>query len=304
MKYAFISAPFDYSSRQEGTSDGPGEISRALTRDLSRLGIAFKAFETKSLPSKKAETDHRRKRVTEAMQAVDDYYAQVSLAITKGYFPIFLGGEHTVAYASAKATSGLGDIGILWIDAHGDYNNSRTSPSGNVHGMALAMITGKTLRAFTKLEKPLIREENAILFGTRDLDPLEKRVIKKSNVTNYSMKSIRARGLESCIQEWAEKCRKLDGLHISLDLDAIDPQHTPGVGTPVEGGFTIEEVKTILKTAVTLKPVCLDVVEYNPYLDREGRTAAAAADLISYFIQRLTRHRSRPRSMASPEDPM
>jgi len=301
MKFAIISAPFDYSSRLEGASDGPGAIVETLTRNLWEPGIAWKVFTVKSLPRKTEECDPRRKRVVEAMLAVDDYYAQVSHVMEKGYFPIYLGGEHTVAFASAKATSFYGNTGILWIDAHGDYNNSRTSPSGNVHGMALRMITGRSLTAYTKLERPLIREENAVLFGTRDVDPLEKRMLKKSNVTNYSMKSIRARGLDKCIQEWVERFRKLDGLHISLDLDALDPKHAPGVGTPVEGGFTLTEIKTVLAAALPLKPVCLDVVEYNPYLDREGKTAATAAELISWFVKKLTHRRSRPRSLAYPE---
>lgn len=287
MKFAFISAPFDFSSPVEGAKNGPSAILFRLLPRLKEAKVEYKIYPQLPLPNKLPTVDPKRRHAKEALLACGNYYSQVCDAIYKGFFPIVLGGEHTVAFASLKASSRGKRQGLLWVDAHGDFNTPQTTLTGNVHGMVVQMISSKSVEGITELEKELVAPQDAVLFGTRDLDSLERELFSKSKVRNFEMVEIRGKGFEESVLELEAKFAKLDGVHVSLDLDSLSPELVPGISLPVEGGFSLREVEQLLSRMSKLKPTCLDVVEYNPSLDHNHATADVAAKLIVCFISGL-----------------
>ncbi len=205
--------------------------------------------------------------------------------------PVILGGDHSVA---AGSVSGVAEyyrrkqqkIGLIWIDAHSDFNTPETSPSGNVHGMPLAALLGlgpdplKNICGFS----PKVLPENTVLIGVRDIDATEKENIKRAGLTEvYTMRDIDERGMRTVMEEALRAAgRGTAGYHVSLDMDWIDPEDAPGVGTPVRGGATYREAHLAMEIIADHgRMLSLEVVEVNPVIDEHNRTADLAVELIS-----------------------
>lgn len=192
-----------------------------------------------------------------------------------GDIPILIGGDHSISMGSASATaSHFDNIGLVWIDAHGDINTEQTTLSGNVHGMTIASLLGLGNKALTDIsgEHSPINPSNIIYLGLRDLDPGESEFIAKLPVKAYPYREIKERGLSTVLEEIKKNCQ-VEDLHISLDLDSMNPLEMPGVSVPVEGGFSVEEVKKILSfLSLNFQCRAYDFVEYNSFYDKNEMT--------------------------------
>jgi arginase len=202
---------------------------------------------------------------------------KVARAVAEGDFPLILGGDHSLAIGSVRGSARGRRVGLIWIDAHGDFNTAATTPSGNIHGMSLATLTG---RGHPELAgpQPAVDDANVVLVGARDIDPGERASLRESGVRVFTMHDIDRRGMAAVIEEALRyACEGTAGFHLSLDLDALDPADAPGVGTPVPGGLTYREAHLAMEmVAETRRLVSMDLVEVNPILDSRNRTAEHA----------------------------
>jgi len=205
-------------------------------------------------------------------------------AVAAGEIPIFLGGDHSASIGTVGGVTHDTDVGLIWIDAHGDFNTPQTSDSQNVHGMALSILLGSGPKELVDLGRPgpKVQPENVVLIGVRDLDDQEKVLLKNSGCTVFTMREVDEIGIRAVLSQTLKKLDHLDGIHISLDLDVMDPLDAPGVGTPSQGGLTYREGQLIMEIlADTEKLHSIDIMEINPILDIQNRTAQMAANLVS-----------------------
>jgi arginase len=215
----------------------------------------------------------------------------VEKALSEKMTPVILGGDHSVAAGSVSGVSNFyrkqnQKIGVLWIDAHADINTPETSPSGNVHGMPLAALLGLGPEPLSNLldYSPKVHRANVVLIGVRDVDATEKENIRRAGITEvYTMRDIDERGMRTVMEEALRAAgRGTVGYHVSLDMDWIDPEDAPGVGTPVRGGATYREAHLAMEIIADHgRMLALEVVEVNPVIDEHNRTAALAVELIS-----------------------
>jgi len=241
-----------------------------------------------------AETQTSGKENAHYLKQIAQTCTRTAEAVVKtleeGLTPLVLGGDHSVA---AGSVSGVAEfyrrkgekIGVVWIDAHSDINTPETSPSGNVHGMPFAALLGMGPDSLTKIYgfAPKVLAENAVLVGVRDIDAAERENIRRAGVAKvYTMRDIDERGMRTVMEEaLAIAGRGTAGYHISLDMDWIDPEDAPGVGTPVRGGATYREAHLAMEMICDSgKMVSMEVVEVNPVIDESNRTADLAVELI------------------------
>jgi arginase len=202
-----------------------------------------------------------------------------------GDFPLVIGGDHSLALGSATgAAAAYSPLGLLWIDAHGDFNTDQTSPTGHIHGMPLAALAGYGDSRLVSLGgfSPKVDPAHVAVVGVRDLDAGEREMLRAAQVHVFTMKDIDHMGIATVMARALEiTTQGTRGLHVSLDIDALDPREVHGVGTPVRGGLTYREASVVMEEiAATGKMTSLDVVEVNPILDSKNRTARMAVDLI------------------------
>ena len=190
---------------------------------------------------------------------------------------------HSIAAATYGASSHHERTGLIWIDAHGDFNTPDSSPTGNLHGMPLAALVGRGSPELVHVGRPgpKVDPADVVLIGVRDLDAEEKVALKGSGITVYTMREIDKRGIGPVTEELVERLRHLSRVHVSLDMDSLDPREAPGVGTPETGGLNYREAHLLMEViAESLEVGSLDVVEINPILDERNRTAELAIELI------------------------
>ncbi|MGC2635803.1 MAG: arginase [Acidobacteriaceae bacterium] len=293
-KIEVIGVPLDLGASRRGVDMGPSAVRVAgLEARLESLGhqvrdggnISVAVAETKS-----AGDEHARylKEITETCSRTAE---QVEKALKEGMTPVILGGDHSVAAGSVSGVAKFyreqnQKIGLIWIDAHADINTPATSPSGNVHGMPLAALLGLGPDPLTNLLgfAPKVQPDNVVLIGVRDIDATEKENIKRAGITEvYTMRDIDERGMRTVMEEALRSAgRGTAGYHVSLDMDWIDPEDAPGVGTPVRGGATYREAHLAMEIIADHgRMLSLEVVEVNPVIDEHNRTAALAVELIS-----------------------
>lgn len=262
-----------------------------LGERLSALGCSV--VDKGDLPVPIAETraprDPRKKYIREISRACQRLYLQVRASHAEGAFPIVLGGDHSIAAGSVAATadhvarSGR-DVGLIWVDAHGDMNTPATTHTGNVHGMPLAALVGPEPAELASIgeHRPALKADKVALIGIRSLDDLEKDRIRASGVHVFTMRDIDQHGIADVVSRAiAVAGRDTAGLHVSFDLDACDPSIAPGVGTPVKGGLNYREAHTLMEmVADTGRLTALDLVEVNPILDTANQTAVLGTELI------------------------
>jgi arginase len=211
--------------------------------------------------------------------------------LEEGSTPVILGGDHSVAAGTVSGVAAFyrrkqQKIGLLWIDAHSDINTPATSPSGNVHGMPLAALLGLGPKELADIYdfSPKVEPDNVVLIGVRDIDATEKENIKRAGITEvYTMRDIDERGMRTVMEEALRAAgRGTAGYHVSLDMDWIDPEDAPGVGTPVRGGATYREAHLAMEILADHgRMLSFEIVEVNPVIDEHNRTAHLAVELIS-----------------------
>jgi arginase len=267
---------------------GPSAIRYAgLSERLERLGrtVVDLGNVQAAVPEATSLDDERARFLPEIKATCERVAGLVAEATAKGYFPLVLGGDHSVALGSVGAMAKAHGVGgVLWVDAHGDVNRPETSPSGNVHGMVLAALLGWANEAFASAAWPLpaVDPERVALVGVRVLDEGEKELLRSRGVCVYTMSDVDRLGVEHTFTEALERVAGDGFVHVSLDVDAVDPTVAPGVGTPVQGGLSYREAHLGLElVAESGLLTSLDVVEVNPILDRENATAVLAVDLVA-----------------------
>jgi arginase len=209
---------------------------------------------------------------------------RVAAAIDDGALPLVLGGDHSIAIGTVTGSSRAGDLGVLWLDAHGDFNTPETSPSGNVHGMSLAAVLGVGSFAGADWANTDIDPSNVAVVGVRSLDEEERVALRESPVTVHTISDVDDRGLPAVVESALRTATDgTDGFHVSLDMDFLDPDEAPGVGTPVRGGVTYREAHAAMERIGDRGDALrsLDVVEVNPILDGHNRTAELAVELVA-----------------------
>ncbi len=290
---AIIGAPLDLGQGRRGVDMGPSAVRvaglgtrlRALGYSVVDLGNIAVA-QAESLP----DNGPREARfLAEIAVSCDRLGRLVSESLKQGRVPLVLGGDHSIA---AGTTAGVSEffrqsgqkIGLLWIDAHADMNTPESSPSGNVHGMPLACCIGYGPDALVKLLgfAPKVDPANVALIGIRDVDEVERGTVKGTGVRAFTMRDIDERGMRTVIDEAvAIACHGTAGFHLSLDMDFVDPQYAPGVGTPVRGGATYREAHLAMELICDSgRMLSMEVVEVNPVIDEVNRTAELAVELI------------------------
>jgi len=229
--------------------------------------------------------DERARFLPEIHDTCERIAARVAGATARGALPLVLGGDHSVALGTLGGLASVhGPGGVLWIDAHSDINTPETSPSGNVHGMGLAAALGLAGGGFASDAWPLpaLDPRRVALVGTRQLDDGERRLLRDAGVRVFTMSEIDRIGIERAVRESLDLIGGAPFVHVSLDMDALDPEIAPGVGTPVRGGLTYREAHLALElVAESGLAGSLEVVEVNPILDRENTTALTAVELVA-----------------------
>jgi arginase len=287
-----IGAPSDFGSHRRGVNMGPSAIHYAgLVDQLEGAGVECTDAGDVHVPTVRtgeagdppvANARHLD-AVAEVSADLDD---EVAAAIEDGALPLVLGGDHSVGIGTMAGAAHAGDIGVVWFDAHGDLNTPETSPSGNVHGMPLAAALG--MGAFSNMywaRTPGLREENVVWVGLRSVDDAEAEAIHDSEATAFTMSDIDERGVIDVTEEALEIAGDgVDGLHVSLDMDWLDPGEAPGLGTPVRGGVTYREAHAAMEQVAEWDADCgalrsMEVVEVNPILDEHNETAELATEL-------------------------
>jgi arginase len=230
-----------------------------------------------------------QKEIVETIQrACTQAYGEGKKAVADGGIPLFLGGDHSIAIGTIGGVSHDEPSAVVWIDAHGDFNIPETSPNGNIHGMPVAILIGLGLPELVNLGRTgaKVNPADMVLIGTRDLDYDEKTLLKNSGITIYTMREIDERGIGAVLREVVDmKLGRAKRIHVSLDMDALDPRDAPGVGTPAPGGLTYREAHLCMEILHGSGRISsMDIVEINPILDRQNRTAKIAVELAASLL--------------------
>jgi arginase len=287
-----IGAPLDLGAGRRGVDMGPSAFRIAnLGQRIAVLGLKVNDLGNVPVPIPEVigEHDQHARYAEEIGEVCKRLYASVWKSLESEHIAISLGGDHSLAAGtvagSAEAMRRKGrPLGLLWIDAHADMNTPESSPSGNVHGMPLACILGKGPGAIVNIGgfTPKIDPARCAIVGLRNLDEREKDIVRESGVHAFTMKDIDRRGMAAVVDEALSfvTCKN-SALHVSFDMDSVDPSVSPGVGTPVRGGLSYREAHLIMEMAAdTQRLIALDMVEVNPILDHENSTAVLGCELI------------------------
>lgn len=293
-KIDIIGAPTTYGQPKLGVNLGPEAIRYAgLVKRIQNLGLEVEDRGNIVVPPVDLERFHGSqeglRNYNEIMTVSKNLSEAVSTSVARDHFPLVIGGDHSLAIGSISGVSQHYDnLGVIWYDAHGDLNIPEESPSGNVHGMPLRVLAGEGDEGLVQLGgfAPKVKPENIVLIGMRDLDEGEKAYIKKHHIQTYTMADIDRYGIQHVIEETINYLKdKTDGIHLSLDVDGLDPVETPGTGTRVLGGLTYRESHFALELLHESQMITsMDVVEVNPLIDNKNRTAEQAVGLIGSFL--------------------
>lgn len=287
-----IGVPLDLGCNMRGANMGPASIRIAdLHYKISVLGYEVVDSGDLEVPIRDALPDDagKSKYLHQIARVCDELQKRVHQAMSANRTPIVLGGDHsiaigTIAGASAYYRERNQSIGVIWIDAHADINTPRSSPSGNIHGMPLSIILGQGYAELTKLAgfSPKVKPENVALLGIRTLDGAEKEICRQSGVRYFTMREIDERGMATVMKEAiAVATNGTAGVHLSFDIDGIDPMYAPGVSTPVTGGLSYREAHLALEMLADTGKLCsLEMVELNPMTDHAHKTAQLTVELI------------------------
>ncbi|HDD5532268.1 TPA: arginase [Staphylococcus aureus] len=288
-----IGAPSTFGQRKLGVDLGPTAIRYAgLISRLKQLDLDVYDKGDIKVPAVNIEKFHSEQKglrnYDEIIDVNQKLNKEVSASIENNRFPLVLGGDHSIAVGSVSAISKhYNNLGIIWYDAHGDLNIPEESPSGNIHGMPLRILTGEGPKELLELNSNVIKPENIVLIGMRDLDKGERQFIKDHNIKTFTMSDIDKLGIKEVIENTIEylKSRNVDGVHLSLDVDALDPLETPGTGTRVLGGLSYRESHFALELLHQSHLISsMDLVEVNPLIDSNNHTAEQAVSLVGTFF--------------------
>ncbi len=296
MNVHILEMPLDFGASRHGSDMGPSAIRLAgIKEKLETLG--HRTFEHVNIfsPSSQEYEDPgnpRAKFLPQIVRACTGLAAEVESIASAGDFPLVLGGDHSIVLGTlAGVSAAVGkegkSLGVLYVDAHGDFNTPETSPSGNIHGECLAASAGIGLPELTDLyfKGRKVDPKNICFVGTRDLDPGEKLLMKDAGVTVFTMSDIDRIGFSAVVRQVLDFFCDIDCMHVSFDMDVLDPMFAPGTGIPLPGGMTNREALLLMEEiASTGKVRSAEIVEVNPILDVRNRTAILAVSLAARLL--------------------
>jgi arginase len=289
---AILGAPLDLGAGRRGVDMGPSALRLAgLNAKLNAMG--YQIEDLGNVPVAQQENTPEGPEKAKYLEPIATTCTRLATAVADalkaGQFPLVLGGDHSVAAGTLAGVSKVFQehgqrIGLIWIDAHADMNTPESSPSGNIHGMPLACCLGFGPKELTDILgfAPKVSGRNVVLIGLRDVDQRERELVRKSDVTAFTMRDIDELGLRVVMERAvAAASDGTAGFHLSLDMDAVDPDEAPGVGTPVRGGMTYREAHLAMETICDSgRMVSMEIVEVNPVLDEANRTALLGVELV------------------------
>ncbi|MBK9923984.1 MAG: arginase [Anaerolineales bacterium] len=288
MQIDIIGVPVDLGAGRRGVDMGPSAIRYAdLHHKLEAMGYVLDDKGNIEVPIQEtcSITDPKLKYIDCIIPMGRRVAGAVATTVQGGRFPLVLGGDHSLSVGSIRGAAKHKKLGVIWVDAHADFNTPATTPSGNIHGMPLAALCGlgdPRLVTLWDETPPVIDPGRVAIIGARDLDPGEKQNLRNAGVLVQSMEQIDRMGMVTVMEQAIERVSKdVDGIYLSFDMDALDPRHAPGVGTPVPGGLTSREAHLACEiVAETGKLLGMDMVEVNPIIDVQNATAILAVDFI------------------------
>lgn len=297
MNVNIIGVPLFYGCDKQGVELGPNKLREKGLKNV--LSDNHNVYDLGNLFVPKISIDdkfnsHPKMKYLEEVVDVNSNLAQIVYSsLVSESFPLVLGGDHSLALGSISGTSKFcKDLAVIWVDAHGDVNTEDTSPTGNIHGMPLAAAIGIGNYKLTNIfyEGSKVKPENVFIIGARSLDLGEVSLIKNYNINLYSTEDVITKGIHCIINEILNtiKERNIKNLHLSFDIDCLDPLHVPGTGTPVESGMTIEDAKYLLKTIASSTILkSMDIVELNTAFDNNDITTDLTIELLDLTFKYL-----------------
>lgn len=275
----FIAVPFGLGTSSEGIDKGyekyKEDIFCECVLDVSKF--------------KKDFSDKKMKNLKAVISMVKELSNETFRIVKNNDIPIIIGGDHSVALGSISGVSKhIDNLGVVWVDAHGDMNTDLTTPSGNIHGMVLAALQGVGNEKLTSLVDNKILTKNVAVFGTRDLDKDEKEIMDNLRTKYYPYSSIETNGLLESLLELKKEIANVKKLHLSIDLDSINPIYAPGVSVPVNSGFSPNDIIFIIDFFFeNFEIVSVDIVEYNPLVDKDDKTLSVMKNIIWHLIKKF-----------------
>jgi arginase len=293
MKVAILGVPMDLGAGRRGVDMGPSAIRYArLAETLVALGHDVQDHGNVDVPVLEAITpgavpSDSGLGYLEAIRSACQAAAERLQALPDDVFPIAIGGDHSMSMGTVAGSTRGKRTGLLWVDAHTDFNVPETSPSGNIHGMPVAHLIGLGDPRLVAIggEGPKLRPEDIVMIGIRSVDTGERKLLREHGATVFTMKDLDRLGIPRVLDEALERLSDVERLHLSFDADAIDPTFAPGVGTPVPGGLTYREAHLLMELlADSNRVTSLDLVEVNPILDRANETGRIMVEMASSLL--------------------
>lgn len=279
-----IGVQMDLGAVRKGVDMGPSAIRHAgLLHRIKDIGYEVVDKGDVVPAVEHGEGNPKMRYAKEINDANDRLFSLVDLTHKKGDFPLVLGGDHCIAAGSISASlDNFDSIGVIWIDAHGDFNDDKITPTGNMHGMPLSAVCGYGPDCMVDFTDKRVDPKNVVIVGARDLDPQERVKLQEAGVTIFSIADVHTLGMAEVMQQAIRiASERTNGLHLSFDLDALDPIEAPGVGTPVPNGLTQREAFIACEQiSKSDKLISMDLVEVNPLLDNRNKTGILATELI------------------------
>ena len=291
MNIHLLGVPMDLGAGRRGVDMGPSAIRIAgASEKLQSLGhsVIEEGDISTKIPEQQKVKNPKLKYLSEIVRACTLLSTKVEKILDSGGFPLVLGGDHSIAIGTIGGISNYcrkknKKFGVIWVDAHGDMNTDVTSPSGNIHGMPLAASIGLGALELTSIagDYQKLDPKNLVMIAIRELDAGEKAAIRKNNISIFTMEDIDKHGMAVVINKALRKLKDVDFIHISFDLDAMDPKECPGVGTPVKGGLDYREAHLLMETlSENDRMHSLEIAETNPILDNRNQSAEFAVELM------------------------
>lgn len=291
-KISIIGIPMDFGQELRGVDMGPAAVRytglvsglRALGHEVEDSGDIFvpvRDCEVEDIPGKTGGKN-KKQYIQQIKKVCESVYSAGKKIVQGNRFPLFVGGDHSISIGTIASVTDDQPCGLIWVDAHGDFNTPQTSASGNIHGMPLAVLLGEGHKSLVDVGRPgpKIQPGNVVMIGQRVLDPGEKKRLKQSGITVFTMRDIDEQGISAVADKALMKLAHLKRIHLTLDMDVMDPAVAPGVGTPVPGGLTYREAHLLMELiADSAKMTSMDLVEINPILDEANKTAGLAVEL-------------------------
>ncbi|PTA66574.1 arginase [Deinococcus arcticus] len=294
MNVALLGIPMDLGAGRRGVDMGPSALRNAhLARALRALGhtVTDLGDVGVALPESVDKLTEGGLVFLTPIQEACRAAAERVAALAPDVFPLTMGGDHSVSMGTVTGNAlrlapGGGRLGLIWVDAHTDYNTPDSSPSGNIHGMPVAHLTGRGDTRLTGLGGGWhMRPEDIVMIGIRSVDTHERELLREAGIKAYTMKDVDQLGITRIHEETLERLSGVQGLHVSFDADALDPAVCPGVGTPVPGGLTYREGHLLMELlSESGRVTSMDIVEVNPILDTHNQTAEAMVGMAASLL--------------------